>query len=100
MTSPLPVSLPPPTLSTQAAFFWPLCDDVWPLELLHSSVGLLWKTGREKLMYTAGSLLSRYVYIIQTCLPAETNSESVVLEHPRLQWFTNFYSPGRPNTIS
>ena len=33
--------------------------------------------------------------------PAEINSESVVLEHPRLQWFTNFsYSPGRPNTVS
>lgn len=84
-----------------SCLFWPLCDDVWLLELLRSSVGLLWRTGREKLTYIAGSLLSRHVYITQTCLPAEINSESVVLEHPRLQWFTNFsYSPGRPNTVS
>lgn len=63
-----------------SCLFWPLCDDVRPLELLRSSVDLLWRTGREKLTYTAGSLLSRRVYIIQTCLPAESNSESVVLE--------------------
>ena len=65
-----------------SCLFWPLCDDVRPLELLRSSVDLLWRTGRERLTYTAGSLLSRHVYIIQTCLPAESNSESVVREHP------------------